>query len=153
MAEGLLYRRASASDIDRLVELRRAQLLEEGAEETFDIRPALRDYYERHFADDTFISWIACDTEGSIVATGGISIAEKPPYFGCPSGRIALLSSMYTLPALRRKGIATELLRRLADEARERGCGVIQVTASDDGVALYRSFGFSHNANFMQYKL
>ena len=82
-----------------------------------------------------------------------MSIVEKPPYFGCPSGKIGLLSSMFTDKAYRRQGIASELLSRVVDEARKRGCGTVQITASDMGVLLYTNFGFTKNKNFMQYKL
>ena len=73
--------------------------------------------------------------------------------FGCPSGRIGLLSSMFTNPNYRRKGIAKELLSRVVNEAKEYGCGTVQITASDMGVKLYTDFGFKHNDNFMHYKL
>ena len=82
-----------------------------------------------------------------------MSFVEKPPYFGCPTGRIGLLSSMYTNPDYRRQGIARELLRRVVEEARAYGCGTVQITASDMGVLLYSDFGFVKNKNFMQYKL
>ena len=75
-------------------------------------------------ADGTFISWLAVDS-GRIAATSGISIVEKPPYFGCPSAKIGLLSSMYTDPAYRRMGIAKQLLSRVVKEAKNRGCGVV----------------------------
>lgn len=39
------------------------------------------------------------------------------------------------------------------DEARQYGCGAIQITASDMGVKLYAACGFVHNGNFMQYNL
>jgi GNAT superfamily N-acetyltransferase len=87
-----------------------------------------------------------------IVGTSGMSFVEKPPYFGCPSGKIGLLSSMYTSDAYRRKGIAKELLTRVVQEAKEYGCGAVQITASDMGVLLYTDFGFVKNGNFMQYK-
>ena len=62
-------------------------------------------------ADGTFVfvSWIAMDGD-KIIGTSGMSFVEKPLYFGCPSGRISLLSSMFTNPDYRRKGIAKELL-------------------------------------------
>ena len=41
-------------------------------------------------ADDTFVSWLAADGE-KIIGTIGMSIVEKPPYFGCPSGKIGLI--------------------------------------------------------------
>lgn len=106
----------------------------------------------RHMNDGTFVSWVAVD-DGKIIATSGISFVEKPPYFGCPSGKIGLLSSMYTNPNYRWKGIAKELLSRVVNEAKEYGCGVIQITASDMGVKLYTAYGFVHNGNFMQYGL
>jgi len=103
-------------------------------------------------ADGTFVSWLAVDNE-KIIGTSGMSIVEKPPYFGCPSGRIGLLSSMFTDKAYRRQGIARELLSRVVNEAKIRGCGTVQITASDMGVLLYTNFGFTKNNNFMQYKL
>jgi GNAT superfamily N-acetyltransferase len=128
------------------------QLREEGATEDIDLRPALKDYYNRHMQDGTFVSWLALD-ENKIIGTSGMSFVEKPPYFGCPSGKMGLLSSMFTLQAYRRKGIAKELLSRVVEEARQYGCGTIQITASDMGVLLYTNFGFVKNGNFMQYKL
>ena len=102
--------------------------------------------------DGTFVSWVALDQE-KIIATSGVSFVEKPPYYSCPSGKIALLSSMYTDPGYRRKRIAKELLRRISEEAKAYGCGVIQITASDQGVLLYADFGFVKNKNFMELKL
>ena len=88
-----------------------------------------------------------------MVGTSGMSFVEKPPYFSCPTGRIGLLSSMYTDPGYRRQGIAKELLKRVVEEARAYDCGSVQITASDMGVLLYTDFGFVKNGNFMQYKL
>ena len=117
-----------------------------------DIKPALKAYYEKHMGKGTFVSWLAFDGE-KIVGTSGMSFVEKPPYFTCPSGRLGLLSSMFTDPEYRRKGIAKELLRRVVEEARNYGCGAVHITASDMGVKLYTDFGFSHNGNFMQLTL
>ena len=146
------YRRMEAEDVEQFIALRISQLREEGATEDLNLVPALEDYYHRHMDDGTFVSWLALDGE-KIVGTSGMSFVEKPPYFSCPSGRIGLLSSMYTDPGYRRKGIAKELLRRVVEEARAYGCGAVQITASDMGVLLYTDFGFVKNGNFMQYKL
>jgi GNAT superfamily N-acetyltransferase len=146
------YERLTADRTEDFIRLRIRQLREEGAEEKTDLAPALRDYYKRHMADGTFVSWLAMDGD-RIVGTSGMSFVEKPPYFGCPSGKIGLLSSMFTELAYRRRGIAKELLSRVVDEAKAYGCGAVQITASDMGVLLYASFGFIRNENFMQYKL
>ncbi|MGN1082443.1 MAG: GNAT family N-acetyltransferase [Candidatus Avispirillum sp.] len=148
----IVYKRLTPDKLREFIELRIKQLLEEGAREETDLRPALRDYYERHMADGTFVGCVA-ENEDEIVGTGGISFAEKPPYFGCPNGKIGLLSSMYTVPQYRRRGIASQVLSRLMEEAREYGCKTVQITASDAGVLLYTAFGFVKNKNFMQYEL
>ena len=148
----LRYKRLTEKELNTFIHMRINQLREEGAKEEIDLVPALNEYYTRHMVDGTFVSWLALD-EGNIIGTSGMSFVEKPPYFGCPSGKIGLLSSMYTDLEYRRRGIAKELLSRVIDDAREYGCGTIQITASDMGVKLYTDFGFVHNGNFMQYKL
>lgn len=146
------YTKLTEKELDAFIQMRIQQLREEGAKEDIDLVPALKDYYERHMSDGTFVSWLAVDGE-KIIGTSGMSFVEKPPYFGCPNGRIGLLSSMFTDPSYRRQGIAKELLTRVVEEAKTYGCGTVQITASDMGVLLYTDFGFVKNGNFMQYKL
>ena len=47
-----------------------------------DLVPALRDYYDRHMSDGTFVSWLAKDGE-KIVGTSGMSFV----YWGPAPGR------------------------------------------------------------------
>ena len=146
----ITYRKLEEKDLDTFINMRITQLREEGATEDIDLVPSLKDYYNRHMGDGTFVSWLALDGD-KIIGTSGMSFVEKPPYFGCPNGRIGLLSSMFTDPDYRRCGIGKELLRRVVEEARNYGCGAVHITASDMGVKLYTAFGFKHNGNFMQY--
>lgn len=146
------YRRLTEKELNTFIDMRIKQLREEGAKEDIDLVPALKQYYICHMGDGTFVSWLAFDGD-RIIGTSGISFVEKPPYFGCPSGKIGLLSSMFTDPDYRRKSIAKELLTRVVHDAKEYGCGTVQITASDMGVKLYSNFGFVPNKNFMQYKL
>ncbi|MDD3260323.1 MAG: GNAT family N-acetyltransferase [Oscillospiraceae bacterium] len=146
------FKKLTENELGTFINIRINQLREEGAKEDFDLRPALMDYYDKHMKDGSFVSWLAIE-DGVIIGTSGMSIVEKPPYYRCQSGKMGLLSSMYTNPDYRRMGIAKELLNRVIDEARMQGCGTIQITASDMGVKLYTAYGFVHNGNFMQYKL
>ena len=146
------YRELTIEEIDAFAAMRVRQLIEEGAKEEGDLLPALLDYYRRHLADGTFISWLALDGE-KIAGTSGVSVVEKPAWFGCPTGRIGLISSMYTDKAYRHQGVARRLLSLVTEAARARGCGTVWVTASDMGVPFYASCGFVHNGNFMQCKL
>lgn len=82
------YRKLNRNELDAFIEMRISQLREEGAAEDTDLRPALKDYYLRHMTNGTFVSWVA-EADGKIIATSGMSFVEKPPYFGCPSGKSA----------------------------------------------------------------
>lgn len=144
------YRKLVDKDLDAFIEMRIAQLQEEGAEATFDLKPYLQDYYIRHLGDNTFVSWLAVDGN-RIVGTSGMSFVEKPPYYSCPTGKIGLLSSMYVIKEYRRKGIAKFLLDKVVNEAKNFGCATVQITASDMGVLLYTDYGFKKNGNFMYY--
>ena len=63
------YRRLKEKDLDAFIEMRINQLREEGAKEDMDLKPALQDYYDRHLADGTFVSWLAVDDEKIVGGT------------------------------------------------------------------------------------
>lgn len=154
----IVYKKLTEEELETFIDIRIRQLTEEytsegrGVPENVGLKSALLDYYRKHMSDGTFVSWLAMDGN-AIVGTSGMSFVEKPPYFTCPSGKLGLLSSMYTTPNYRRMGIAKELLRRVVEEARAYGCGSVHITASDMGVKLYTAYGFKHNGNFMMYNL
>lgn len=84
------YQKLTETELPTFIDMRIQQLREEGATENIDLKPALFDYYHQHLADGTFVSWLALDG-ATIIGTSGMSFVEKPPYFGCPSGKIGLL--------------------------------------------------------------
>ncbi len=151
----IVYKKLTENELGTVIKMRISQLTEEYASDgrtvpaDVDLEAALMDFYKRNMAAGTYVSWLAFDGE-KIVGTSGMSFAEKPPYFTCPTGRLGILSSMYTDPDCRRMGIATALLDRVVKEAKDYGCGTIYITASDAGVKLYEAYGFKHNGNFMQ---
>ena len=51
--------------------------------------------------DGTFVSYIALD-HNEIIGTSGISLVEKLPYYSYISGKIGVLSRMYTKKEYRR---------------------------------------------------
>ena len=137
---GIVYKKMSENELSRIIKMRIDQLTEEYTSEgktvpqDVNLEASLMDFYKRNLAAGTYVSWLAFDGD-KIVGTSGMSFAEKPPYFTCPSGKLGILSSMYTDPNYRRLGIATELLDRVVKEAKEYGCGTIYITASDMGVS------------------
>lgn len=101
----ITYRPMRSADVSQAARLRICQLRDEGAKGTTDLLPSLTTFYAERLADGSFLSWLAL-YRGEIIATSGLTLTHKPPYFSNPSGTIGLLSNMYTVPAFRRHGIA-----------------------------------------------
>ena len=71
------YKMLTEKELNTFINMRINQLREEGAKEEIDLVPALKDYYTRHMADGTFVSWLALDGK-NIIGTSGMSFVEKP---------------------------------------------------------------------------
>jgi hypothetical protein len=59
----ITYRKLTEKEIETFIQIRINQLREEGAKEDFDLRPALKDYYNRHMSDGSFVSWLAIEND------------------------------------------------------------------------------------------
>lgn len=140
------------SYINEIIDLRIKQLKDEGAIESFDLKPNLHKFYSEQLVSDNFAIFGFIDNN-KIIGTGSISIMYKPPYYNCPNGKIGLLSSMYVDPSYRRCGLATKMLDKIVEYARSVECSLIHITASKMGELLYTKYGFTKKNNFMEYKL
>lgn len=146
------FRKAEVSDIPRMVELRKCQLIDEGLTQENDIDKDLENFFCAGLADGSFMCWLAVDG-GEVVATGGVCFIQWPPTFYNPSGQLGYVTNMYTVPAYRRQGLASGLLRLVADEAAARGIRMLRLHASDEAVSVYRRFGFEDSDGFMKMML
>ncbi len=150
------YRRATIEDLEELVEKRMAMRAEREESECSlsieDFSSRTREYFQKHIPDESFIAWVAIDI-GAIVATSGLCVHHVPPTYGNPSGKVAYLVNMYTVPEHRGKGIASKLLEYLVEEARQRGCGRVTLNTSKSGRRVYEKFGFRDMAGEMEYVL
>ncbi len=145
------YRRAEMNDIERLVELRKKQLIDEGAEPK-DIQEELVNFFTVKMKDGSLIEWVAED-KGEIIATGAIVIYEFPPSFTNKSGKKAYVTNMYTKDEYRKQGIATQMLNCLVSEARDRGITKMWLGASELGQPVYERFGFVQNTALFDYTI
>ena len=63
----IVYKKLTEAELETFIDLRICQLTEEyenaGKEipKNVDLKPALFDYYHKHMADGTFVSWLAMD--------------------------------------------------------------------------------------------
>lgn len=152
----MIIREASEDDIEFLVKLRISQLIDEGYslqnESKEIIFNEMKNYFEKNIKTGRYISWVAVDEE-KIVATSGLCFYQLPPSFGNPSGKIAYLTSMYTIPAYRKRGLATNLIRKIIEISKELEYAIIRLHASETAKPLYVKFGFRDTENDMVLKI
>ena len=146
------YRKANWEDINKMVELRKKQLIDEGIEPTVDIDKELYDFFQNKLSDGSLIQWLV-EEEEEIIASGAIIIYEFPPSYTNKSGRKAYITNMYTREAYRGQGLATRLLTKLVDEAKHLEITNMWLGASKLGRPVYKKFGFQETNEWLELNL
>lgn len=147
------YRKAELSDAEILAQMRVA-MLREHADHPAELMARVRSNTQKYIAggiqDNSLVSWVAVQ-DGRIVATSVINFFTLPPNDWCPGGKTAYIGNIYTLPALRKRGVASRLLARLIDEAKSRNCERILLNTTDMGRSLYEKCGFDVSTTAMAF--
>lgn len=82
------------------------------------------------------------DTPGRLVACGAGVISPRLPNPAHASARVGYIQWMSTDPGFRRRGLGRGVLGGLLEWFESRGVDDVELHASPDGRALYRSEGF-----------
>jgi ribosomal protein S18 acetylase RimI-like enzyme len=147
-ARPLVVRRAVAADAAALTRLREVMLsnmgmLAAGAD------PCWRDKAEAWFArrlddKDDFAAFVIDDPDLGVVSCAVGMCDQHAPGPGNPGGVQGLVFNMSTDPGFRYRGCARACLDALLAWFREETeARVINLNAAGDGIALYRSLGFT----------
>lgn len=141
----IVYRRATAGDVERLVNSR-IQFLNSFFNHPYDAKTEildknLRRYFSEKISSNEYIAWLA-ERSGALVGISGMVIWELPPKYNIENGKAGYILNMYTVPEFRNRGICTALLRRLISEAKELGISYLHLHASEMGLSVYRKVGF-----------
>ncbi len=84
---------------------------------------------------------VACDSDGNTIATGRLILDEPIPRIG----------RMAVLRAWRRRGVGTEILEKLCEEAKRRGFSQVLLHSQTHATAFYFHHGFlSHGMEFTE---
>ena len=118
----IVYRTAEAGDIPELTECRIQQLDDEEEHPQREIREAVSAWYARVLENHTLCQIVA-EEEGRIIATGGLLELDMPPGFFEQHGKAGYITNMYTVREYRNRGIASEILELLKQEAVRRQIG------------------------------
>ncbi len=146
------YRKATLEDLDELLRLRLDMRRERETvynlidEENF--RRVTEGFFLASISNESFVAWIAVEGE-NIVASSGMSFYSVPPTYKNLSGKVAYLMNMYTQPEYRNQGIASDLVKKMIREAKDRGCSKIVLNASVMGRPIYEKNGFQDMENEM----
>lgn len=145
----MYYRTATVDDIEVLVELRKKQLVDEGIAANKDIDKALMNFFRKKLGDNSLIEWIVSDND-IIIATAAIVFYEFPPTYTNKSGIKGYITNMYTAPEYRGRGIATSLLDKLVEEAKNRKVEKLWLGASKLGRPIYLKYGFKETNEWLE---
>lgn len=148
----LKYRKANLGDIAKLIELRKKQLVDEGIEPNIDIDKELNKFFEKKLSEGTLIQFLVEDNE-EIIASGAMIIYEFPPSYTNKTGKKGYISNMFTREDYRGQGIATSLLSKLVEEAKELGISKLWLGASKLGRPVYKKFGFKETDEWLELNL
>lgn len=150
----ITFRKAEAQDIPELVRNRVMFLNELNSRvqppERFE--DELEEFLLTGITDGSFVAWLA-DDGGEIASVGYICFYRIAPGYSNLSGKIAYIQNIYTLPGYRERGLASEILDKLVNEARERGYGKLTLHATAMGKKVYERYGFEPRGNEMELKI
>lgn len=149
----LTYRRAVEADLPFIV-----NLLTEDAVRVTDDRPD-EPYHPRYVAAlrelkaDTNQMMMLAVLDGDSVGT--IQLTFIPGIAALGTKR-CLVEAVHIAPAHRSKGLGTEMLHWAIEQARERGCGMVQLTSNKkrlDAHRFYERLGFLKSHEGFKYYL
>lgn len=143
------YDEATRADIDELVRLRIAYMMDDfGAVSETErkcMEKQLPDYFERKLGTE-LIAFVVRDG-GRIVAVAYLHIIEMPANLLLLNGKYGEVLSVYTEPEYRGRGLCTGLIERLIKYGEENGLGRIDLSATKAGYPIYRKLGFVEKNN------
>jgi len=145
----MFFRKAVDADIYRFVEFRKILLKHEDDNSLDNV---FTDHFTNALHNNSLIAWVAEDDK-QIISTVCFSICQLVPRFDNPSGEIAYLSNVYTLPSYRRQGIATNLMREAINNVKSHGISKILLHSSDMAKSFYEKLGFVEGKDYFELRI
>lgn len=144
----LRFRKLNKSDKDLFVKLR----FEYFTMSDFDINESERNelknnltkYFDESVENKDFLGMV-CEYGKEIISVAYLAINKKPPNPSFVNGKTGTLLNVFTYPEYRNRGIATELLKKLIEEARKENITAISLSSTRDGEKLYKKLGFKES--------
>ncbi|MGI8680424.1 MAG: GNAT family N-acetyltransferase [Jatrophihabitans sp.] len=143
-------RRATPIDAAEIVRLRALMFEDMGRDPgLLDARWRRRniDHFTAGLAEpDVFAGYVIDNPQGGLAAVAIGWLDQHLIGTANPTGRVGYIANMCTEPDFRRRGFGRITLTALLDWMRSTDTKTVNLHASADGEALYRSFGFTDPA-------
>ncbi len=143
----ITYRKATLHDVENLAELRVIFINEvfsiKESQDSIQLKKELTEYFKASLSDQSNIAWIA-EYENKIISTSTLVIWHAPPtYSGLgKKGLRGYILNMYTEKKFRKKGIASVLMEKIINEAKDLNLELVHLHSTNDGIGIYRKMGF-----------
>lgn len=150
LSSAMKIRRASKDDSKWILHHRVEMFKDMGESEKF-LNETIRlteQYLEEDWTKD--YQYFLVEDEARVIGGCGISTFRVPPKHSQPAGVYAYLSNMFIEPEYRRKGVGKLLVNYVSDFCKEEQIGLLFLHASDKGLSLYKSLGFTSSEKLMQ---
>jgi len=142
--EDITLHLANENDIQTLIDYRVEFLKlvfgEPSEEAIAELKKTLLVYFKKELGQN-YLSYIAKSGD-TIAGMGGMIVREQPGNFKNPLGKMGYFVNMYTLPAFRKKGVCSAILKALINDATANGIGVFELHATQEGERVYIKEGF-----------
>lgn len=138
-------RRAAPSDAPAIAAHRRGMFRDMGTTEYLEtpgIDEAFIAWVTPKMQQGEFFSWLAVDSQGTIVGGASLWIRESTPQAGTLDTRRGYILNVYVEPEHRRRGLARRLMLAVLDGCRDNGLHSVGLHASEYGRTLYEALGF-----------
>lgn len=135
--------RATASDIEAVVELKLAMFVESGRSHLLpeDRRAMVAQDYEAMYAEDSAAHFVV-RRSGAIISCAGAFLKSDLPYRYFTPPFYGFVGDVYTVPVARGAGLAKLLSEAAVAWLKSRGARTIRLLASEAARPIYISMGF-----------
>nr|WP_263314395.1 GNAT family N-acetyltransferase [Mammaliicoccus sp. Marseille-Q6498] len=142
-------RKATIEDLNTIIELRKAQLIDEGSNPSPNIDTELERFFTDILTDNSLYQLLAVEND-NIIASGAIIYYPFPPSYTNPTGERAYVTNIYTHPDYRGKGISKKIIKELIKDVESRNIKKIFLSASTLGKPVYKKLGFKEAPEWME---
>ena len=151
MNSAVTIRKATAEDLDQLVQLRLEMDAEEGAAPAPGFPDQFREWYSAYSERFTVV---VADLHGQLLGTVWLERVERIPRpAGVPAAPFGYVTFTFVTREHRNAGIGQQMLELLRSEALKMGCETLIVWPSERSTTLYERGGFSRPGDLLEQPL